>query len=146
MLQRDYFIRIIEEFTAAVSRFLEKDEGKRTDEELRDLYRQYVGDYGVLRNLTVEEAIGYAQEQWTEERRVARLEMLAELWYAEGSVKQQPLRNLLLNKAFRLYDYVDGHSPDFSLVRKQKMAMIRGLMLKGAQERTDEQAQTRQNQ
>ena len=131
---------------AAVSRFLEKDEGKRTDEELRDLYRQYVGDYGVLRNLTVEEAIGYAQEQWMEDRRVARLEMLAELWYAEGSVKQQPLRNLLLNKAFLLYDYVDGHSPDFSLVRKQKMAMIRDLMAKGEQERTNERAQTRQNQ
>lgn len=146
MLQRDYFIRIIEEFMAAVSRFLEKDEGKRTDEELRDLYRQYVGDYGVLRNLTVEEAIGYAQEQWMEDRRVARLEMLAELWYAEGSVKQQPLRNLLLNKAFLLYDYVDGHSPDFSLVRKQKMAMIRDLMAKGEQERTNERAQTRQNQ
>ena len=146
MLQRDYFIRIIEEFMAAVSRFLEKDEGKRTDEELRDLYRQYVGDYGVLRNLTVEEAIGYALEQWTEERRVARLEMLAELWYAEGSVKQQPLRNLLLDKAFRLYDYVDGHSPDFSLVRKQKMAMIRSLMAKGEQERTAGQAQTIQNQ
>ena len=146
MLQRDYFIRIIEEFMAAVSRFLEKDEGKRTDEELRDLYRQYVGDYGVLRNLTVEEAIGYAQEQWMEDRRVARLEMLAELWYAEGSVKQQPLRNLLLNKAFLLYDYVDGHSPDFSLVRKQKMAMIRDLLAKGEQERTNERAQTRQNQ
>lgn len=146
MLQRDYFIRIIEEFMAAVSRFLEKDEGKRTDEELRDLYRQYVGDYGVLRNLTVEEAIGYAQEQWMEERRMARLEMLAELWYAEGSVKQQPLRNLLLDKAFRLYDYVDGHSPDFSLVRKQKMAMIQSLMAKGTQERTDVLAQTRQNQ
>lgn len=146
MLQRDYFIRIIEEFMAAVSRFLEKDEGKRTDEELRDLYRQYVGDYGVLRNLTVEEAIGYAQEQWMEERRMARLEMLAELWYAEGSVKQQPLRNLLLDKAFLLYDYVDGHSPDFSLVRKQKMAMIQSLMAKGTQERTDVLAQTRQNQ
>lgn len=146
MLQRDYFIRIIEEFMAAVSRFLEKDEGKRTDEELRDLYRQYVGDYGVLRNLTVEEAIGYAHDQWTEERRMARLEMLAELWYAEGSVKQQPLRNLLLDKAFRLYDYVDGHSPDFSLVRKQKMAMIQSLMATGAQGRTNERAQTRQNQ
>ena len=146
MLQRDYFIRIIEEFMAAVSRFLEKDEGKRTDEELRDLYRQYVGDYGVLRNLTVEEAIGYAQEQWTKERRMARLEMLAELWYAEGSVKQQPLRNLLLDKAFLLYDYVDGHSPDFSLVRKQKMAMIQSLMATEAQGRTNEQTQTRQNQ
>lgn len=128
MLQRDYFIRIIEEFTAAVARFLEKDEGKRTDDELRDLYRQYVGDHDALRNLTVEEAIGYARDQWAAEQRVERLEMLAELWYAEGSYKQQPLRGMLLDKAFRLYDYVDAHSPDFSLVRKQKMAMLAGLL------------------
>lgn len=55
MQQQDYFIRIIEEFMAAVARFLEKAEGKRNDDELRDLYRQYVGDYELLRNMTVEE-------------------------------------------------------------------------------------------
>lgn len=109
MQQQDYFIRIIEEFMAAVARFLEKAEGKRNDDELRDLYRQYVGDYELLRNMTVEEAIGYAHEQWAEGQRMQKLEMLAELLYAEGSYKQ-PLRGMLLDKAFRLYDYVDGHS------------------------------------
>ena len=74
---------------AAVARFLEKAEGKRNDDELRDLYRQYVGDYELLRNMTVEEAIGYAHDQWAEGQRVQKLEMLAELLYAEGSYKQQ---------------------------------------------------------
>lgn len=55
---------------AAVARFLEKAEGKRNDDELRDLYRQYVGDYELLRNMTVEEAIGYAHEQWAEGQRM----------------------------------------------------------------------------
>ena len=52
MLQRDYFIRILQEFMAAVQRFLEKkeEEGKR-DVALRDLYRQYIGSYDDLRNL-----------------------------------------------------------------------------------------------
>ena len=68
---------------AAVARFLEKAEGKRNDDELRDLYRQYVGDYELLRNMTVEEAIGYAHDQWAEGQRVQKLEMLAELLYAE---------------------------------------------------------------
>lgn len=132
MLQRDYFIRIIEEFMAAVTRFLEKDEGKRNDEELRDLYQQYVGDFSLLRNMTVEEAIGYAHEQWTEEQRVQKLEMLAELLYAEGSYKQQPLRDMLLEKAFRLYDYVDAQSHDFSLLRKQRIMEIQGMMAQKA--------------
>lgn len=133
MQQRDYFIRIIEEFMAAVARFLEKAEGKRNDDELRDLYRQYVGDYELLRNMTVEEAIGYAHEQWAEGQRVQKLEMLAELLYAEGSYKQQPLRGMLLDKAFRLYDYVDGHSSDFSLIRKQRIAEIQGMIARGTQ-------------
>lgn len=100
MQQRDYFIRIIEEFMAAVARFLEKAEGKRNDDELRDLYRQYVGDYELLRNMTVEEAIGYAHEQWAEGQRMQKLEMLAELLYAEGSYKQQPLSRDVARQGF----------------------------------------------
>ena len=101
--------------------------------ELRDLYRQYVGDYELLRNMTVEEAIGYAHEQWAEGQRMQKLEMLAELLYAEGSYKQQPLRGMLLDKAFRLYDYVDGHSSDFSIARKQRIAEIQGMIARGTQ-------------
>ncbi len=100
---------------AAVSRFLEKDIDKRTDDDLRDLYRQYVGDYDTLRNLSAVEAIGYAQEQWPDDRRMQQLEMLAELLYVEGSYKQKPLRDLLLEKSFFLFTYVDRHSSDFSL-------------------------------
>ncbi len=128
MLQRDYFIRIIEEFMAAVSRFLEKDIDKRTDDDLRDLYRQYVGDYDTLRNLSAAEAIGYAQEQWKDDRRMQQLEMLAELLYVEGSYKQQPLRDMLLEKSFVLFTYVDRHSADFSLTRRAKLSAIKGLL------------------
>lgn len=128
MLQRDYFIRIIEEFMAAVSRFLEKDIDKRTDDDLCDLYRQYVGDYDILRNLPAEEAIGYAHEQWKDDRRMQQLEMLAELLYVEGSYKQKPLRDLLLEKSFRIFTYVDRHSSDFSLTRRAKLSAIKGLL------------------
>lgn len=128
MLQRDYFIRIIEEFMAAISRFLEKDIDKRSDDDLRDLYRQYVGDYELLRNFSLDEAIAYAQDQWASDRRMQKLEMLAELWYVEGSYKQKPLRDMLLEKSFRLFDYVDHHSTEFSLNRKHKMSAIKGML------------------
>lgn len=113
---------------AAVSRFLEKDIDKRTDDDLRDLYRQYVGDYDTLRNLSAQEAIGYAQEQWKDDRRMQQLEMLAELLYVEGSYKQKPLRDLLLEKSFLLFTYVDRHSSDFSLTRRAKLSAIKGLL------------------
>ena len=45
MLQRDYIMRLIQEFMAAVQKFLEKEEGEDKDLALRDLYKQYVGDY-----------------------------------------------------------------------------------------------------
>lgn len=128
MLQRDYFIRIIEEFTAALAQFLEKKEGQQRQRYLEDLYRQYVGDYSLLRNFTVEEAMLYARDQWKEEERIDRLEMLAELYLVEGKGLQNPLRDMLLNKAFSLFDYVDAHSHTFSLSRQAKMAEINKLL------------------
>ena len=41
MLQRDYFLRMIEEFCAAISRFLvKKEDDLERDKDLKDLYRQ----------------------------------------------------------------------------------------------------------
>jgi hypothetical protein len=50
--------------------------------------------------------------------------MLAELYFVEGKQLQNPLRDMLLAKAFALFDFVDGNSPTFSLSRQQKMAEI----------------------
>ena len=124
MLQRDYFIRIIEEFMAALGRFLEKKVDERTDEDLKELYRQYVGSYDVLRNLSFDEIIKYSKEQWRPEERINRLDMLAELLYAAGSYKTNPLRDMLLNKAYQLFDYVETNVNTFSLRRRQIMREI----------------------
>ena len=124
MLQKDYFIRLIEEFAIAIQRFLEKAEGKRTDEDLKELYREYVGLFQDLRNLSAEEAVEYARRTWEESEQMPRLEMLAELWYVEASYKQQPLKDVLLEKALRLFQYVDRHSTEYSLVRLSKMDEI----------------------
>ncbi len=125
MLQRDYFIRIIEEFMAALGRFLEKKVDERSDEDLKELYRQYVGSYDVLRNLSFKEILQYAGEQYRPDERIQRLDMLAELLYAEGSYKNAPLRDMLLGKAFQLFDYVETNGKDFSLRRRQIMQEIK---------------------
>ena len=126
MLQRDYFIRLIEEFNAAISRFLtKKDDDLKRDKELKDLYRQYVGEYDDLRNLSVDELLTYAKEQWEEEERIDKINMVAELLYAEGSYKGQPLRQILLEKAYALFDYVEANDSTFSIDRRQKMEAMR---------------------
>lgn len=128
MLQRDYIMRLIQEFMVAIQKFLEKAEGEDQDLALRDLYRQYVGDYETLRNLSVDEALHYAGEHWKDNEQTERLGMLAELYYVEGSGKQAPLRDMLLEKAFRLFDYVDAHDTTFNLDRQQKMVYIQQML------------------
>lgn len=129
MLQRDYFIRLIEEFNAAISRFLtKKDDDLKRDKDLKDLYRQYVGEYDDLRNLSVDELLTYAKEQWEEEERIDKINMVAELLYAEASYKGQPLRQMLMEKSYKLFDYVEANSSTFSIGRRQKMeAMLQEL-------------------
>ncbi len=125
MLQRDYFIRLIEEFQVAIRKFLEKKEDDRADEAIKDLYRQYVGPYDEVRNLSFDELIAYSEERWLPEQRMDRLHFAAELLYAEASYKANPLRAMLLEKAFLVYSYLDAHSGVMSLDRRQKMALIR---------------------
>ena len=125
MLQRDYFIRLIEEFQAAISKFLEKEEETRKDAEIKDLYRQYVGPYDEVRNLSFDELMEYSHKQWLPEQRFDRLHFAAELLYAEASYKGNPLRAMLLEKAYQLYAYLDANSGVMSIDRMQKMSLIK---------------------
>lgn len=128
MLERDYIMRLLQEFMKALSRFLEKKEKDVDDAELRDIYRQYVGDYDIWRNLSVEEALQHAHDEWDEEHRMTRLKMLAELLLAEAKTKDNPLRDMLLGKSYRLMDYIDQHDDTYSISRKHKMNMIKTLL------------------
>jgi hypothetical protein len=123
MLQRDYFLRILQEFATALALFLEKKKDNK-DDDLEDLYRQYVGTYEVVRNLAFEELLQYAEDQWIADERMSRLEMTAELLYAESTYKAGPLRTMLLDKAYQVFDYVDAHGGTYSADRRKKMADI----------------------
>lgn len=111
---------------AAIARFLEKKEA--SDDDLRDLYRQYVGPYDTIRNLTFDETMQYASDQWDDEHRLPRLDMLAQLLFAEGMRKQNPLRDMLLRKSYRLFDYLEQHDNTFNITRKQRMQQLRTLL------------------
>lgn len=109
--------------------FSRRSVDERTDEDLKDLYRQYVGSYDVLRNLSFDEILVYASDQWTAAERISRLDMLAELFFAEGSYKNAPLRDMLLTKAYKLFDYVEAHGTVYSLSRRKKMQQIADMNL-----------------
>ena len=124
MLQRDYILRLIREFMAALERMLEKKEVAEQREEIRRLYEQYVGPYAFFHTATIDEVMQSA-EQFAPEQRLGRLEMLAELYYAEADMVSKPVADLLLDKSFHLFSYVSQHDRTFSFDRMRKMQTIK---------------------
>lgn len=124
MLQRDYILRLIREFMAALQRMLEKKEVEERKEELKRLYDEYVGPYAFYHCATLDDVMkALAGEE--EARRMAKMEMLAELYYAESALVEKPDGDRLLSMAFSLYDYLEHYSRTFSWERHRKMSDIR---------------------
>lgn len=125
MLQRDYIQRLIREFMAALERMLEKDEIELRREKIKELYDQYVGSYAFYSIATIEDVMKAMAGIADEERRLMKMDMLAELYYHEADTVGQPARDELLNKAFMLFDYVQSHGDTFSIERRNKMEEIK---------------------
>ena len=125
MLERDYIQRLIREFMAALERMLEKKEVEVRREKIKELYEQYIGPYAFYHIATIDDVMKAMSGIDDEERKLAKIDMLAELYYYEADTVGQPTRDELLNKAFLLFDYVETHGDTFSIDRRNKMAMIR---------------------
>jgi len=124
MLERDYIMRLIQEFMAALARVLEKKEVTTRREEIRKLYDKYVGPYTLYYNASVDEVM-QAIQSYGVEQRIQRLEMLAELYYTEADMVSKPDRDFLLEKAYALFDFIDHNGKTYSFDRLLKMDKIR---------------------
>ncbi len=139
MLQRDYILRLIREFMAALERMLEKKEVADRREEIKQLYEQYVGPYALYHNATIDEVL-LALAGMDEEQRLPRMEMLAELFYAEADTVSNPERDFLLEKAFALFSIIERDGKTYSLKRRWKMQDIQERISNGqtGKTKTDE--------
>lgn len=124
MLQRDYIQRLIREFMAALQRFLEKKEVGERRQALEDLYKEYFGDYAFFHTSTLDELMDFFS-QYPEAERLDRMEMLAELYYAEADLLSEPLRTSQLELTYSLFDFIDRHSSTFSISRMEKKRIIK---------------------
>ncbi len=124
MLERDYLMRLVREFAEALELLLNKKDRDVQREEMRSMYGQYVGPYEFYHTAAIEDVM-LSFEQFAEEERLSRMEMLAELYYAETSLVSGPVREMLLEKALALFDFVDSHDRTYSLTRMAKMGEIR---------------------
>jgi len=124
MLQQDYFLRLIREFTDALHLLLNKKDREQQLDEMRRMYEQYLGGpYAFWHTAKLDDVLD-AISRYPESERLDRMEMLAELYYAESSLHSLPIRDGLLNKAFTIFNYCDRHSDTFSMDRRQKLADI----------------------
>lgn len=139
MFQRDYILRLIREFMAALERMLEKKEVADRREEIKQLYEQYVGPYALYHNATIDEVL-LALAGMDEEQRLPRMEMLAELFYAEADTVSNPERDFLLEKAFALFSIIEREGKTYSLKRRWKMQDIQERISNGqtGKTKTDE--------
>jgi hypothetical protein len=141
MLERDYIMRLIQEFMAALERMLEKKEVTDRREEIRTLYDKYVGPYALYYNATIDEVM-QAIQSYDVGQRIQRLEMLAELYYVEADMVSKPDRDFLLEKAFALFDFIDRNGKTYSFDRLQKMDDIRKKLTNSVETRPVTSQQT----
>lgn len=89
MLERDYIMRLVREFAEALELLLNKTDRDKQREEMQAMYNQYVGPYEFYHTTAMEDVM-QSFEQFPEEERLNRMEMLAELYYAETSLTTVP--------------------------------------------------------
>ena len=123
MLQRDYIMRLIREFAEALELLLNKDISKQRT-EIQHMYDQYVGPYAFYHTAAIEDVM-LSFEQFAPEERLQRMEMLAELYYTETETTTGPTRDMLLQKAFAMFTFIDRHDRTYSLDRQAKLSDIR---------------------
>lgn len=132
MLQQDYFLRIIEEFAKALSLFKQSKKNlKQKQDEILKLYDTYVGD-NVFYHIASMDDIMDSFTRFPEDERLERMEMLAELYYAESDLKSGPSRDMLLENARKLFIFIDHHSRTLSLQRQQRIIQIEKEIAKTA--------------
>lgn len=99
-------------------------------EEIKQLYEQYVGPYALYHNATTDEVL-LALAGMDEEQRLPRMEILAELFYAEADTVSNPERDFLLEKAFALFSIIEREGKTYSLKRRWKMQDIQERISNG---------------
>ena len=124
MLQQDYIMRLIREFFAALQRLLEKNEVEDKTKALHEMYEQYLGPYEFYQGASMDEVM-QSFEKFPEEQRIHRMEMLAELYYVESDMRALPFKDILLQRALPLFEWIDHRSGVYSFDRLHKIDDIK---------------------
>jgi len=128
MYQKDYIMRMIEAFAKMVAGIVGLIRKGDPDTALARIKETY----DTILKIDPEELYQYDDPEWYKfcnERNLDELEMVAELLKLEGEIRmdtgksEEGLR--LLYRSLELFNYVDGQSGTFSVVRSEKISTLK---------------------
>lgn len=138
MIERDYIMRILQEFFEAIAKVMRREiPGQEPDlseiqERFREMYKQFFRKPAEYFYETEKEDIleSLKKEGRSDKDTFAKAQMLSELLYQDGRIKKDiSERCMLLEKALYLLEYLDRDSRTFSWDRGQKMEDIRKMLI-----------------
>lgn len=128
MLQRDYIMRLLQDFVEALEKLVE-ERGKHDCPELQlqlqSIYRAYFNHpHTFYYNQDAEYILNDLGQNYGGEELLTRIEMLSELLYQDALLKEPEEQKYLLRKSLYLLIYLDEHSDTFSFERRGKISEI----------------------
>lgn len=128
MLQRDYTMRLLQDFVEALEKLVEergKHDGPELQLQLQSIYRAYFNHpHTFYYNQDAEYILNDLGQNYGGEELLTRIEMLSELLYQDALLKEPEEQNYLLRKSLYLLIYLDEHSDTFSFERRGKISEI----------------------
>lgn len=128
MLQRDYIMRLLQDFVEALEKLVEerdKHDGPELQLQLQSIYRAYFNHpHTFYYNQDAEYILNDLGQNYGGEELLTRIEMLSELLYQDALLKELEEQKYLLRKSLYLLIYLDEHSDTFSFERRGKISEI----------------------
>lgn len=135
MIERDYIMRVLQEFFEAIAKVVHQDmngtDTAQMQERFNDMYEQFFRTsaqyfYGAEKEIILDRLNLEGQSECDF---FAKVQMLSELLYRDGLIKKCiPERCMLLEKALYLLEYMDYNSRTFSWERRLKMNDIKKIL------------------
>lgn len=128
MLQRDYIMRLLQDFVEVLEKLVEergKHDGPELQLQLQSIYRAYFNHpHTFYYNQDAEYILNDLGQNYGGEELLTRIEMLSELLYQDALLKEPEEQKYLLRKSLYLLIYLDEHSDTFSFERRGKISEI----------------------
>jgi len=135
MVERDYLMRMLQDFFSMIAKLVrlkvEEPDKNNIQERFYEVYRQFFrkpADYFyALEKENIPDAL--TRENMSEAEHFAIVQMLSELLYQDGLIKNDIVEKIsLLEKSLYLLKYLESNSKTYSWDREQKMNDIHKIL------------------